>query len=120
MVAYALGDADGDAPLTQLVHLEVEKTATAIIREYLEQKKISSFQKRSRGVANMMEERYLNGHGGWEDMFHNEEYGSSLMLKGVTAGIDAGDRNQTAAEKAAALDQMDYCGFRLELGMQQS
>ncbi len=116
MVAYALGNADGDAALVQLVHLEVERRATAIIREYLGQKNLSTFQKRARGVANMLEEKYLNGDGGWEDMFHNEEYGSSLTLKGVTAGIDASDGYQTAAEKAAALDRMDDCGFRHELG----
>ena len=35
MVAFSLGDADGDAALVQLVHLEVERRSVEIIREYI-------------------------------------------------------------------------------------
>ena len=41
MVAYALGEADGDAALVQLVHVEAEKRAVDIMRDYMSEKQLN-------------------------------------------------------------------------------
>lgn len=63
MVARALGDADGDAALVQLVHLEVEKRAIKLLKEYSEEKKLSILESKSTRVISRIEDKYINGEG---------------------------------------------------------
>jgi len=99
MVAYALGEADGDAALVQLVHIQVEKRAVKIIKEYLNEKRLPAMQARANNVANQIEEKYITGNSGLgEDLFSEAQNGG------------------TPRNKHAAIEMMDDCGFKHELG----
>jgi len=107
MVAYALGEADGDAALVQLVHIQVEKRAVKIVKEYLAEKRLPSMQARANVVANQIEEKYISGNASL-----NEDLFSDMGISGTNgAGPDG-----TPANKNAALEMMDDCGFKSELG----
>ena len=60
MVAYALGGADGDAALVQLVHLEVEKRAVEIIKDYCDAKNIHRQEIKADRIAKEIENRYVS------------------------------------------------------------
>ena len=60
MVAYALGGADGDAALVQLVHLEVEKRAVEIIKDYCDSKNIHRQEIKADKIAKEIENRYVS------------------------------------------------------------
>jgi len=55
MVAYALGEADGDVGLLQLVHAEVEKRAIRILKEFEENKELVDLCKRGEDASQEME-----------------------------------------------------------------
>ena len=64
MVAYALGDADGDAALVQLVHVKAEKRAVDILRDYMADKELGRTVRRAELVASKMEDRYTGSSTG--------------------------------------------------------
>ena len=113
MVTYALGVADGDAALVQLVHLEVEKRAVQLIRDYAQERQLGEYESRAERVASMIEDRYVNGMG-VEELLQGaagadaSAYGPLQMM-----GISSGEDNPDAAR--AQLEQND-CGFRAEVG----
>lgn len=104
MVAFSLGDADGDAALVQLVHVEVEKRAVELIREYLGTKQLGSFHSKARAVADLIEERYLSG-----EVLDEGIDGEDGGFLGISGKISVTD-------KVAAIEMMDDCGFKAELG----
>lgn len=104
MVAFSLGDADGDAALVQLVHMEVENRAIEIIRDFLQRKKLGVLHSKAKSVGDRIEERYLSGEAIDEGVF-----GEDGGFIGLTGGSSVSD-------KATALEAMDDCGFKSELG----
>lgn len=100
MVAYSLGEADGDAALVQLINAEVEKRAIDVIRQYLGMKQVSKINLRSNAVASAIEEKYMSGDG----MQYDQQ---DLFDGGKTDGNE---------DKKTILDRMDDCGFKNELG----
>ncbi|KAL9189319.1 hypothetical protein ACHAXT_011809 [Thalassiosira profunda] len=125
MVAYALGEADGDAALVQLVHVEAEKRAVDILRDHMAAKELGRTVRRAEAVAAKVEERYaggtnaggIGGMGGSRDEMDLAFLGGmdagALMggLGGDAANIGGGD---AASRREAALQ--DDCGFALEVG----
>ena len=116
MVTYALGAADGDAALVQLVHLEVEKRAVSIMRDYADERGLPDLMSRAERVSAFIDDRYVSGTGadegpeqGGMGALSGEEYGP-LQIIGVTASASAPD---PAAR--SVLEQND-CGFRAEVG----
>ena len=113
MVTYALGVADGDAALVQLVHLEVEKRAVQLIRDYAQDRQLGEYESRAERVAQMIEDRYVNGMG-VEELLQGaagigiDAYGPLQMM-----GLGSAEVNPDAAR--AQLEQND-CGFRAEVG----
>jgi hypothetical protein len=99
MVAYSLGNADGDAALVQLIHIEVEKRTLGIIREYVRQQGLTSLHSRAGDVANQIEERYLSDNSE-EDLF----------------GENISQAEGSQLQKKEAFEVMDDCGFKVELG----
>lgn len=57
MVAYSLGDVDCDTALVQLVHGEVEKWTTTLIKKFIVDKKLGMLQLR---VDNIAKDQYAN------------------------------------------------------------
>ena len=113
MVTYALGEADGDAALVQLVHLEVEKRSISMIRDYAQERQLSDYEARAERVASMIEDRYVNGMG-VEELLQGAAGGGGgdydpLQLM----GMGSAEVNPEAAR--AQLEQND-CGFRSEVG----
>lgn len=108
MVAYSLGQAEGDAALVQLIHAEVERRATDVIRQYIIVKKLSKLGMRSSGVANAIEEKYLSGDGMQYDQKDLFDLDSS-----ITSG---GNIGSTTEDKKNVLELMDDCGFKADLG----
>ncbi len=104
MVAYSLGQAEGDAALVQLIHAEVERRATDVIREYIMVKKLAKLAVRSNGVANAIEEKYLSGDG--------MQYDRQDLFDGANGSNGSG----TVGDKRSALEMMDDCGFKADLG----
>jgi cell fate (sporulation/competence/biofilm development) regulator YlbF (YheA/YmcA/DUF963 family) len=100
MVAYSLGEAEGDTALVQLINAEVEKRSIDVIRQYIMMKKLAKNHQRSNGVANMIEEKYLSGDG--------LQYDQQELFEGGKA-----DGN---LDKKTILDRLDDCGFKSELG----
>jgi hypothetical protein len=105
MVAYSLGNADGDAALVQLINAEVEKRSIDIIRQYIVGKRLAKIHARSNGVANMIEEKYMSGDG----LLYMDEQQQDIFDSVKSDGGNGGD-------KKMALEKMDDCGFRSELG----
>ena len=114
MVTYALGVADGDAALVQLVHLEVEKRAVQLIRDYAQERQLGEYESRAERVASMIEDRYVNGMG-VEELLQGAAAGADASAYGPLQmmGISSGEDNPDAAR--AQLEQND-CGFRAEVG----
>jgi hypothetical protein len=104
MVAFSLGDADGDAALVQLVHIEVEKRATEIIKDYIQSSNLGTLRSRAATVANQLEERCLSG-----EVLDEGLFGEESGFLGIAGGA-------SQVDKAAALETMDDCGFKMELG----
>lgn len=98
MVAYSLGEADGDAALVQLVHIEVEKRTIAIIRHFLDVGKWKSLQSKSQEISKSIEEKCISGEVGMD--------AQELLDEGDIARIN----------KSNVFDMMDDCGFRAEIG----
>jgi len=132
MVAYALGDADGDAALVQLVHVEAEKRVVDLLREYMAEKELGRTVRRAETVASKIENRYTgysdrtgsgaSGSGGGDE---NEVlmFGSSMDESNIASlimGLGGGGGDATtnldniASRRHAA--QRDDCGFTLEVG----
>ena len=112
MVTYALGVADGDAALVQLVHLEVEKRAVQLIRDYAQDRQLGEYESRAERVAQMIEDRYVNGMG-VEELLQGaagigDAYGPLQMM-----GLGSAEVNPDAAREL--LEQND-CGFHAEVG----
>lgn len=133
MVAYALGEADGDAALVQLVHVEAEKRVVDILREYMAEKELGRTVRRAETVASKIENRYTgysdrtgSGTSGGGDGDENEGmlFGSSMDESNIASvimglgvgGGGGGDANldNVASRRHAA--QRDDCGFTLEVG----
>jgi len=130
MVAYSLGEADGDAALVQLVHTEVENRAVDVIRQYIVMRKMSKVHMKSNAVANMIEEKYLNDGDGLEydeqilmDARADADAAAAAVISSSsnTASSHVANnfnvfRSTSAADKKAILDKLDDCGFNVELG----
>jgi len=106
MVAYSLGNADGDAALVQLIHAEVERRAAEVIRQYIVVKKLTKLSTRSIGVANAIEEKYLSGDGLQYDR-------QDLFDAAAASGANG---TGSAEDKKSMLELMDDCGFKTDLG----
>jgi len=116
MVAYALGEADGDAALVQLVHVEAEKRAVDILREHMAEKELGRTVRRAEMVASKMEDRYAGvSRGGEEDgLFGMDETNIANVIMGLGAGGDALGGVDIVTRRNAA--QREDCGFTIEVG----
>jgi hypothetical protein len=133
MVAYALGEADGDAALVQLVHVEAEKRVVDILREYMAEKELGRTVRRAETVASKIENRYTGysdrtgsgtSGGGGGDENEGMLFGSSMdesniasVIMGLGVGGGGGDAStldNIASRRHAA--QRDDCGFTIEVG----
>ena len=100
MVAFSLGEAEGDVALVQLIHAEVEKRAIDMIRQYILMKTLAKTHMKSNGVAEMIEEKYISGDG--------LQYDEQELYDGGKA--------DGKSDKKTILDSLDDCGFKTELG----
>ncbi|KAL7536864.1 hypothetical protein ACHAXR_007442 [Thalassiosira sp. AJA248-18] len=118
MVAYSLGEADGDAALVQLVHVEAEKRVVDILREYMAEQELGRTVRRAEMVASKMEERYAGnssgGGGGSHDEMDNGLFGMENVILGLGSGGDASASYDIVSRRNAA--QRDDCGFTIEVG----
>jgi hypothetical protein len=118
MVAYSLGEADGDAALVQLVHVEAEKRAVDIMRDYMNEKQLNLTVKRADGVGKKIEDRYIGG----EFRARDDEINIANLLGfagdalgGSGGGSGSGGGTVDIATKRLAA-QKDDCGFQIEVG----
>jgi len=120
MVAHSLGEADGDAALIQLVHLEVEKRAIAAVRQYEQEKQLEEMEKVGERVTALIEEKYVvvgildfEGEG-----FLSSSLGGGSGLLQALMGLD--DKYQPIATEISSKKPFDFeehdCGFTEELG----
>jgi hypothetical protein len=124
MVAHALGDADGDAALVQLVHVEAEKRVVDILRDHMARRELGRTVRRAEIVATKVENRYTAGGGsggggggggggqdGDEGLFGMDDTNIANVIMGLGAG---GDVLDVASRRNAA--QREDCGFTIEVG----
>ena len=117
MVASALGDADGDAALVQLVHLEVEKRSVQLLSEYSTYHSLKDKNENANNVINQMEEKYVHGTGLEHEnldliLFKNNENDDSNI-----DNIDNANINKKMSSKQQEDDITDNdCGFTNALG----
>ena len=112
MVAYALGEADGDAALVQLVHVEAEKRAVDILRDYMSEKQLNLTVKRADAVGKKIEDRYIGG--GLSARDDEINIANVLGFAGDALGGSGGGTIDIATKRLAA--QRDDCGFQIEVG----
>jgi len=129
MVAYALGDADGDAALVQLVHVEAEKRVVDVLREHMAERELGRTVRRAESVAAKVENRYTGGGGGGrggggagggggggggadDGLFGMDDANIANVIMGLGAGGDAA--LDVASRRNAA--QREDCGFTIEVG----
>ena len=127
MVAYALGDADGDAALVQLVHVEAEKRVVDVLRERMAERELGRTVRRAESVAAKVENRYTGGGGvgrggggaggggggGADDgLFGMDDANIANVIMGLGAGGDVA--LDVASRRNAA--QREDCGFTIEVG----
>ena len=115
MVAYALGEADGDAALVQLVHVEAEKRAVDILRDYMSEKQLNLTVRRADGVGKKIEDRYIGG--GFNARDDEINIANVLGFAGDALGGGGGSGGGTidiVTKRMAA--QKDDCGFQIEVG----
>jgi len=117
MVAYALGEADGDAALVQLIHVEAEKRAVDVMRECMAERELGRAVRRAEAVAGKVEDRYA-GTGAERSgdeldggMFGMDEKNIANVIMGLGGG--GGDADVVSRRNAA---QRDDCGFTIEVG----
>lgn len=115
MVAYALGEADGDAALVQLVHVEAEKRAVDILREYMSEKQLNLTVRRADGVGKKIEDRYISGGFGARDEINIANVlGFAGDALGGGGGGSGGGTIDIVTKRLAA--QKEDCGFQIEVG----
>lgn len=118
MVAYALGEADGDAALVQLVHVEAERRAVDILRECMAERELGRTVRRAEAVAAKVEERYAGGgaEGGSEGagLFGTDGENIASAIMGLGGDASSSDPADIVAQRSAA--QRDDCGFTIEVG----
>merc|ERR1712071_62920 len=103
MVASALGDADGDAALVQLAHMEVEKRANQILKEYAKEKHMAILEAKASRVTVRIEEKFIHGLGiDMEDDDDDTLTGSSGVVGGSGSTLGYYEEND--------------CGSRASLG----
>lgn len=88
MVAFLLGDADGDVALIQLVHSEVENEAIPIFNTILKDKRLSNLHDGSNHFVKNVEERYASGEEWDEERNRIEDDCSFHKLLGNLGEID--------------------------------
>lgn len=110
MVAYSLGEADGDAALVQLVNVEVESRVVDILRDSVARQELALTVRRADHVAAKIEERYTAGGEGLN--VEDSALGNILMGLG---GDTLGGVSVDISKKRHASLQND-CGFVLEVG----
>jgi hypothetical protein len=111
MVAYSLGEADGDAALVQLVHVEVESRVVDLLRGCMEEKELGLTVKRAERVAEKIEERYATSSGNVED----GALANVIMgLSGAGEAALGGGSVDITTKRNASLK--DDCGFNNEVG----
>jgi len=113
MVAYALGEADGDAALVQLVHVEAEKRSVDILRECMAEKELGRTVRRAESVATKMEDRYTSTSGGMVGMGGGDEIDIANVIMGLGVSGGGGEIDIVSRRNAA---QRDDCGFTIEVG----
>lgn len=115
MVAYALGEADGDAALVQLVHVEAEKRVVDIMRGYMNEKELGRTVRRAEVVAGKIEDRYTGGGGGGGGGLEDGNIANMIMGfagdSSISGGVTTSD--MIARRNAATRDD---CGFTIEVG----
>ena len=110
MVAYSLGEADGDAALVQLVNVEVESRVVDVLRDSVARQELALTVRRADHVAAKIEERYTAGGEGLS--VEDSALGNILMgLGGDTLG---GVSVDISKKRHASLK--NDCGFVLEVG----
>jgi len=114
MVAYALGEADGDAALVQLVHVEAEKRAVDILREYMSEKQLNLTVRRADGVGRKIEDRYIGGGFSARDDEINIANVLGFAGDALGGGGSGGGTIDVVTKRLAA--QKDDCGFQIEVG----
>ena len=90
MVAHALGSADGDVGLVQLVNAEVEKRAVALLKDVTKERDLPNLCERADEISSLIEEKCVSGEG----VFENDFDGNS----------------------GGGLQQVDDCGFSQDIG----
>ncbi|KAL3780916.1 hypothetical protein HJC23_009122 [Cyclotella cryptica] len=117
MVAYSLGEADGDAALVQLVHVEVESRVVDLLRACMDEKELGLTVRRADRVAGKIEDRYTAGGdglgGSGED--GNTALANVIMGLGVAGEATLGGGSVDMATKRNA-SLKDDCGFTIEVG----
>ena len=114
MVAYALGEADGDAALVQLVHVEAEKRSVDILRDFMAEKELGRTVRRAETVAGKMEDRYTGASNASQDDGLFGMDATVIMGLGDALGGGAGGSSDILSKRAAAL--REDCGFTIEVG----
>lgn len=115
MVAYALGEADGDAALVQLVHVEAEKRAVDIMRDYMSEKQLNLTVSRADGVGKKIEDRYIGGGLSGRDDEINIANVLGFAGDALSGGGGSGGGTIDIVTKRIAA-QKDDCGFQIEVG----
>jgi len=111
MVAYSLGEADGDAALVQLVNVEVESRVVDLLRASVAEKELALTVRRADHVAAKIEERYTTGGEG----LGAEDSALGNILMGLGADTTLGSVSVDISKKRLASLKND-CGFALEVG----
>ena len=105
-MVYALGKADGDAALVQLVHVEMERRAVNILRECMAEWDLGRTVRRAEAVAAKVEEWYAGGGaaGGGKGigLFWTDRENIASAILGLGGKAAAADSADLAARQHAA------------------
>ncbi|KAL7554153.1 hypothetical protein ACHAWF_017554 [Thalassiosira exigua] len=133
MVAYSLGEADGDAALVQLVHAEAERRAVDVLRGHAAERELGRTVRRAEAVANKIEDRFAGGGGGGAGGGGSKGSGDELdaglfgamgdgavseLLVGLGDAVGGGGGPTTTTDVAARREAAlrDDRGFAVEVG----
>ena len=120
MVAHALGGADGDVGLVQIVNVEVEKRAVALLREFCSDKDLANLCARGEDVSTQIEDRFIAGddYAGSFALFEHQSYhvGEDALALGGTRVLPTEGAKNKNVEHDDDARLLDDCGFSSELG----
>lgn len=110
MVTYALGEADGDAALVQLVHLEAERRAVDVVKSYASTKDLSATEAKAEAVATRIENYYSS------DPPTSTTEDAAAAVVGALGGLGLQDDNANADASKKKKLRYDDCGFSSQIG----